>query len=168
MDFGEVFEKIGFEWQMAVINGINFLIFFYLLNRFVFGKVGRTLHERQDKIEKSIIDAENLEKEVAEANKKSASIIAEAEKEANLIVQEHKEKAKNEAEKIKEEAKDEISKMESKSKQKIANDKVEMIKEIKAQTADLAILATEKIISEKLDSDEDNKLINDYLDKIDE
>lgn len=168
MDFGEVFAKIGFEWKMAVINAINFLVFFYLLNRFVFGKVGKALHDRQDKIEKSILDAERLEKEAKEVSKKTESIIAEAEKEANLIVQEYKKKGETEAEQIRENAKEEINKMEEKSKKKLETEREEMLKEIKTQTADLAILATEKIIHSKLDPNADNKLINDYLDKIDE
>ncbi len=43
-----------------------------------------------------------------------------------------------------------------------------MIASLKKETADLAIMATEKIIKEKLDKKRDREIIDSYLDQLEE
>ena len=53
--------NIGFDWRMALAQLVNFLIIFYLLKRFVWGSIKKTLAERKAKIDKGLEDAEAAE-----------------------------------------------------------------------------------------------------------
>jgi len=163
MDFAEIFAKIGFDGRMALFNSINFLVFFLILYKFVFSKIGKGLKERQELIEASIKNAEKIEKELLEADKKTGEIINNAQKEANEILNKYKQEGEKSAEKIRTEAQSQIETMQNKSLEMIEKSRVETMDKIKEDTADLAVLATEKILGEKINEKEDRELIVKYL-----
>src|SRR5690606_24538087 len=77
---------IGFDWQIALANFINFLIIFYILKRFVFGPVKKIVDERQAKIQAGIDKAQQSETELLVAQQKAQQEIKAARSQANQIV----------------------------------------------------------------------------------
>ncbi len=102
----EILGKIGFDWQVALANLVNFLIIFFILRRFAWKPLKNVIEERQQKIVKGLEDAqkaatdlkmaEEIRKQkvedaklhanqiVSDANLKSASIISAAEGDAMI------------------------------------------------------------------------------------
>lgn len=167
MDFlGSIVGELGFNGTTFVFSIVNFLIVFTILYKFVFGRIAKVLDKRQKKIKKSLEDAERVKLELSMAEKKADQIIEEARKEKNQILQ----KAHEESEKIKEEkekaTREAIEEMEKKSREKMAKERNQMIDELREDVAELALMATEKIVKSKLDKKVDKEFIIEYLDKI--
>jgi len=78
--------NIGFDWRVALANLINFLIIFYLLNRFIFKPMAKTLKERKDKIEGGIENAQKADTALVLAREEKKKIVNQAHVESNEIV----------------------------------------------------------------------------------
>ena len=91
-----ILSSVGFNWHVALANFFNFLIILFLLNKFFFKKLGTTIKEREELIERGLEKASEGEKLLVRAEEEKTHIIAEAKKESLSIL----EKAKEDGEKI--------------------------------------------------------------------
>ena len=82
----EILAKIGFDWQVALANLVNFLIIFFLLKKFLFGPIAKTLAERKKAISEGLQNAALATDALSEAKKEGDKIIAEAKAQANTII----------------------------------------------------------------------------------
>jgi F-type H+-transporting ATPase subunit b len=101
--------SVGFNWHVALANFINFLIILFILNKFFFGKLGKTISTRQQVIERGLSQASDAEKALAQAEEKKKEIIHDAKKEGHVIVSEAQTQAQSLAASIKEAAENEIA-----------------------------------------------------------
>jgi F-type H+-transporting ATPase subunit b len=102
------------------------------------------------------------------SEQKSDELISDARTKANKIVIKAEAEAKLVAEEIKAKALAESDEALAKSRTQIENERKQMIGRLKKETADLAIMATEKIIREKLDQKKDKALIESYLNRLED
>ena len=146
---------------------ISFLILFFLLRAFFWKRFLKLLDERKERVAseyKTIEEQKALaQKERAEYEEKLMAIedaakkkIQEAVSEGQKIIQQIKEEARNEAAKIITDAKEHVS--------------LELVKakeELKDEMVDLVLDATEQLLAEKMDDQEDRRVVKDFLDKLD-
>lgn len=159
-------EGLGINWKILIGDLINFVILFFLLKKFVFTPFFAVLKKRQEKIESGVKKSEEAEKslqrireleiDVKEAGeKKSREIIKEAQGLAEKRKQDILAQAETEKEKIllaaKETAKKEIEQEKEKQKK---------------ETIDLSFLLAEKFLKEKIDRQQDEKLLKEIAGKI--
>lgn len=146
---------------------ITFLILLIVLRIFVWKKVLSLLDQRSEKIASQLKSTEAGNLEIERLNReyqaKLASIdllagekIKEAVIEGRKIAEEIKKKAEMEAKAIMEEANDNI-------KQEVLKVK----EELKAHIVDLTLIAAENVIERKLTTEDEKKLVEDFLDSID-
>jgi F-type H+-transporting ATPase subunit b len=100
--------SVGFNWHVALANFINFLIILFLLNKFFFGKLGKTIQTRHDIIERGLSQASDAEKKLASADEEKKEILKSAKKEGHAIVTEAQSQAEALALSMQEEAQKEI------------------------------------------------------------
>jgi len=81
-----ILSSVGFNWHVALANFFNFLIILFLLNKFFFKKIGKTIEERQSIIEKGLSQAADAERALANANDERNEIMNAARKERDTIV----------------------------------------------------------------------------------
>jgi F-type H+-transporting ATPase subunit b len=81
-----ILSSVGFNWHVALANFVNFLIILFIVNKFFFGKIGKTIEKRQEIIERGLNQASDAEKLLAHAETRMAEILATAEKEGKTIV----------------------------------------------------------------------------------
>ncbi len=84
----EILGKIGFDWQVAVANLVNFLIIFFILKKFAFKPLKKVVEERQQKIAKGLEDAQKAETDLMMAEEIRKQKIDEAHVHANQIISE--------------------------------------------------------------------------------
>lgn len=138
---------------------LNFLIFFLLLWKFGTKPIANGLKAREDSIRSNIDGAAKANEEATKLLNESQSKISQAQSEANEIIQSGKKqveviisKAKEEAEIVKSQKIKDVVK-------EIEISKENAINELRSEVADLVIVATEKILDEKIDKNKDSKLI---------
>lgn len=156
---GDIFSALGIDWRLLILQIIAFLILVFLLGKFVYPWLMKSVDERQAKIEEAARAAtlaqkaaeENQEKVVellAEARREAAEIVGTAKLESAELVSASEKRAKKAAENIVADAQDQIAK-----------DVARVKKELHNETLELVALATEKVIGAKLTNTADKDLI---------
>jgi F-type H+-transporting ATPase subunit b len=154
---------LGLNVQSFVFQLITFVIVLLILRAFVYKKLVATLEDRRNTVETSIEQAAETERKLKEAETTISGMLTEARTQADEIVAAgHKEVSK-----MVEEAETKAAK---RAEHIVADAKAQMDVEVgkareqlKAETLHLVALATEQIISKKLDAKQDTSLISDAL-----
>jgi F-type H+-transporting ATPase subunit b len=147
-----------FIWTLVVF-GILFLI----LLKWAFPAILGALKEREEGITNAIESAENKLKEAEDVLAQSQAKLDNAQKEINEMIAGGKSQAEKIIQKATEEAEAvKAQKLEDALKE-IERNKEKAIGDIKKQVADLVIMATEKILVEKLDQSKHQSLIENYV-----
>ncbi len=92
MNLLDILGRIGFDWQVALANLINFLIIFWILKRFAFKPMQEVIAKRREAIDAGLDQAKEAETELMMAKQKAEGIISEAKQEANSLVSNAKER----------------------------------------------------------------------------
>lgn len=160
---GDVFTSLGINGQMLLLQTIAFLIFVFLLAKFVFPPLMKAVDDRQEAIEAGAKAAEAAEQKAAEAQEEvqkalkearneAKDIVATAKDEANAMIASSEEKAKSRAEKIVKDAHDQLEKDVIAARKALHND-----------TIDLVALATEKVVGKAVSDSVDKKIITEAV-----
>jgi len=145
--------------KLFVAQLINFAIVFAVLYFMAFKPLVKTMSDRTEKIDKSLKDADEIEKRLALTEKERNEIIAAAKKQANLIVEEASARGEERRNELITKAKEEIGQVINTEREKINREKGETLKEIKKEVAELVIMTVEKLLNEKMTGDKDRELI---------
>ncbi len=154
---------LGLDPLQIALQAGTFVVLFYLVRKFAFKKIVSILDERHDTIEEGIANAQKASQQLDEsaeatkeamkkARKEAEVIIAKAHEETGLMVKEAEITASKNADRIVADAQN-----------KIGADVLKAKKELKTELAGLVAEATEAVISEKMNSDTDKKLIERML-----
>ena len=156
----ELIKTFHIEVNLLLAQMVNFVIVLLVLYKFAYKPILKTLNERTKKIEKGLRDAEETQNKFQEMTQKEKEILTQAKKEAQEIIKKSESEAKKNAESITAEMKEKNAKMIEDAKAMIEEKKKKMLLEIKSEVADLVVMATEKVIAQKLNSEKDKEIIN--------
>ncbi len=145
--------------KLLVAQLVNFAIVFCVLYFFAFKPLVKVMTERTATIDKSLKDADAIEKRLALTETERDEIIVAAKKQANLIIEEADKRGEERKGELIAKAKEEIGQVINAEKAKLTSEKAETLKEIKKETAELVILTVEKLLNEKMTADKDKELI---------
>ena len=144
-------------------QAVNFLILLAILYKFLYKPVLKTLHDREEKIDKSLKQAETIEENLFKSEAEKAKIIAEARNEAGKIIADGKQTAEKMRDELVNTAKIEAANVLEQSKKQLGAEKEQMFKELKGEVSDMVITATEKMLRNKMNGDLDKKTIEEGL-----
>ncbi len=145
---------------------VNFGIFLFIIIKFGGKSIIKALNDREDSINKAISDAEEANREakkllseskekIENAQQEVAEILAKGRLQSEALIR----KTSEDADKVKQQKIEEAIK-------EIERNKDIAINQLRAEVADLVVNATEKIISTKLNKEQDLKLVEDYINKL--
>jgi F-type H+-transporting ATPase subunit b len=154
---------IGINIPLLIVLVVNFIILFALLSFFAYKPITKMLEERQAKIKESMELAEKIRQDASRSEEEIKAHLEKAGKEGqNVIAQ-----ATQIGEKLKEEAKQgahqEAESLIDKARGEIQRERDKSMEELRAEFADIAILAAEKVINETLDKKKHKKIIDEVL-----
>jgi len=151
------------DLNLFIAQLVNFAIVFSVLYFFAFKPLVKVMSERTEKIDKSLKDADEIEKRLSLTETEQTEIINAAKKQANLIVEEADKRGEERRTVLLNKAKEEMGEIMNAGRAKMDIDKAETLKEIKAEVAELVVLTVSKLLDEKMDSDKDQKIIKDLV-----
>ncbi len=161
-----VLGTLGINWKLFIAQLVNFSIILAVLWKWVFVPVSKKLQERSEKIDKALKDADDIELEKIDFEKWKDEEIMKAKKEAAEILN----KVSEEAAQIKEttliQTRDEQSKLLARSQEQISVQQAQALNAIKTEVADMVVLATEKILKQKLNDKHDMELIRKTVEEL--
>jgi F-type H+-transporting ATPase subunit b len=161
MDFIlSVLQSIGFNSHVALANFVNFLIVLFILNKFIFKKVIKTIDERDEIIKKGLTDASTAEANLKSANTLSAEIIAEAKNKAELDIKTKIDHANEEANRIISESKADIKNLENTLNSKIESAKKDVENDFAKIAPELLVKMFKDTLGKNLDPKTNDILVS--------
>ncbi|MEK7219376.1 MAG: F0F1 ATP synthase subunit B [Patescibacteria group bacterium] len=139
------------DWKIIIAQMINFVIVFVVLYIFALKPLSKLMKERGEKIAKGIDDAKNNAVILEKTAKEYEDVLTKARIEANNIFQTSKKEAEVKKTQMLENAKVEVAGIIENGKKTLENEKIKIVEEAKKEIVSLAMLATEKLMSNKQD-----------------
>jgi F-type H+-transporting ATPase subunit b len=146
---------------------IAFTVTFLLLRKLAFPRIQDALDRRQRAIEESIDHAENVRREADELLREYRERLAEARGQADEIVARARRSAETVEAETLAEARTKREEMMAQTRRDIEAETRRAIQEIRAEVADLTVLATEKVTRKTLDSTDQKRLVEEALAELD-
>ncbi len=159
---------LSLQYALALFAATLISLFIIVALTFIFfwKPMKELLAERKLKIETNIESAANANK-LAELNwKESKDSKQEVKAEARTIISESRTQADKERREILDKAKQEQDALIMKSREQIEKEKEQLKDDIRNEILSTSILAAEKILEKELDSDANNKMVNELLEAL--
>jgi F-type H+-transporting ATPase subunit b len=155
--------NVGLMIWTLVVFGLTML----LLWKVAFPRIGEALDKRQRAIEDSIDAAERTRREADELLAEYRERLAEARGQADEIVSRARRTAEHAESETMADARRKREEMMEQTRRDIEAETRRAIQQIRAEVADLTILATEKVTRKSLDSDDQKRLVDEALSELD-
>ena len=131
-----------------------FSIVLVLLKKFAWKPILSALKEREDRIEDSLIKAEETRQKTESANSDIEKMINQAKEERNSLLRQAKEEIAEYKKDQKAQIKSQIDLQLDSAKEEIAQQKRMAMEDLKAVVAELSIEIAEKILKQELDNEQ--------------
>ncbi len=154
---------LGLNVKFFIAQLINFGILLLIFWKLILPNITKALKARTERIEKSLHDADRIEKEKKEFDIWRQDEMSKARTEASSIITSAQTEAGKAKQQLIDQTKAEQQKLVDQAKIQIIEEKNKALQEAKGELADLVTNATEKILRHKLDAKTDHTLIKESL-----
>ncbi len=159
----EILGTIGFDWRVASVNLVSFLIIYFILKKYVFEHIAQLIRNRQQTISEGIRNAHDAQDALERAQSESDMITQTAQQEAYNIVQAAQADAQivanNAIEDAQAQAQDIINHAHQRGEDEIEN----MRKELRDSMVDIIINTASQAVQDNLTPDMQKKLVENTL-----
>lgn len=147
-------------------HALNLLILFLLLRHFLYKPVSKFMAEREAKFarEREQLDASRNEANVLKAQYETS--MKNARLDAEHIAEERRKAAEREAEDLRKKAKQDAQVILTDAMHQAVVDREDMLKELRSQTAELAVDIAGKILEREVSQEDHQRIIDSFFEKI--
>jgi F-type H+-transporting ATPase subunit b len=146
---------------------ISFAITFFVLKRFAFGPIQKIIDERRERIRRSIEEADKARVEARNLLEEHRQLRLRARGEAEEILAEARRVADAQRERVRQETEEDRQRRLEETRRQIEAETARALEQIRAEIADLALVAASKVTSKTLDSSDHRRLIEDAIKELD-
>ncbi len=148
---------------MIIWTWITFLIVLVILHKVALKPILSAIDNREKTIREDLEQAQKQREEAQQLLEKHKEMMASAESEAQRLLKEARELADQKRQELLEQARQESQKLIEQAKAEIRHEKESALASLKAEVADLAVGAAEKIILQNLDEKKQKAIVEEYL-----
>lgn len=167
MQLGILAETTGLTvqpyWVLVAI--VQFLILFFLLQRFLWGPIQKTLQARADRVREGLAAADAAKEERAQLQVEVERLLSEARREAAAIAERTTKAAEAAAVEIRAEAKAEGDRLRERAKADAEQLHQQALSQLRGEVASMAVLAAGRILGKEVDANTHKLLIERSLDE---
>lgn len=157
----------SFEPGLAIWTWVVFALVFFILSKYAWRPMMEAVRKREQLLKDAIDDAKKTKEELQKISARQEEMIKTAEQNARKIVEESRANAEATSKEIVERAQKEAEEKFKQAKEQIVREQSEALKEIKKEVAEMVVTLSEKILSQKLNSEDKQKeFIAKELDKL--
>ena len=146
---------------------VAFLVTLFVLKRFAFGPIQQTIDERRERIRRSIEEAEHARNEARRLLEEHRALIGQARGQADQILAEARKVAEAQRQRVKEETEADRQRRLEETKRLIEAETQRALQQIRAEVAELTLIATAKVTGKVLDDADHRRLIEDAIKDLD-
>ena len=129
---------------------LAFIIVFFILKKYAWKPILKSLDEREKNISSSLETAERIKLEMAQMKNENEALLAKAREERALLLKEARETRDKIVSEAKEQARGDAARIVAEAQQAIQNQKLAAITEVKNEVSALVIEVAEKILRREL------------------
>jgi len=146
---------------------VCFAAVFLVLRKYAFGPIQKAIDERRERIHRSIEEAENARNEARRLLEEHRALIGQARGQAEQILSEARKVAEAQRQRVKEETEADRQRRLEETKRQIEAETHRALVQIRAEVAELTLVATTKVTGKVLDDADHRRLIDDAIKDLD-
>ena len=158
---GDALFQVNLFW--VIIGALNFIVFFAIIWSFALKPVSKILADRQERIEQGLKDAEQARRDRESAEAERVATLGEARREANDILVRAQKVAQDTRDADIAATREELERLRARAATEVEAEKVRAITDVRAEVADLALLAAGKVVGETMSDDRQRRLVEEFL-----
>ncbi len=151
------------EPGLIIWTWVVFIALFFLLRKYAWPPIVRLTEERERTIAKQIEGAEQANQQAQQALEEHQKLLAGAKDQAQSLINEAKGVAEKEREQLLAKAQQEQERILERAKREIDAERERAVTQLRREAVDLSLAAASKLIRERLDSEADRKIVEDYI-----
>jgi F-type H+-transporting ATPase subunit b len=151
------------EFGLMFWTVVVFLLLLLVLKRFAWPALLGAVEAREKALEDMLAEAERNRAEAAKLLAEHERLIAEAKQSAHGLLVEARTVAEKERALAMEKTRQEQEELLERARRDIAAERDRAVEEIRREAVDLSLAAASKLIGQRLDSDTDRKIVQEYL-----
>lgn len=141
---------LGIDPLLLLWQGLTFLVLVYLLRRFAYQPVLKMLDERANRIREGMAQAEQIRRELNEAQQSAQNIIGEARKQAEQLRTQNQQQGQRMIAAAQAEAREQREKMITEARTQIQAETERAKTELRQEVGRLAIMAATRVVGQEL------------------
>ena len=153
-----------------VVNGglviwtlVVFILLLLVLRKWAWPAILGAVEAREARLEQQLADAERLQREAAALLEQHKKLIGDAQSEAQSILAEARRVSEGERGKALERARQEQEELLARARRELSAERDRAVAELRREAVDISLAAASKLVSQRLDSAGDRKLVEEYL-----
>lgn len=154
---------LGINPYLLVAQIVNFLVLYWILNRFAFPALRKTLDERTATIREGVENAERARTDLKNAQKQADAIILQAQQRGQQIIVEATTAGERVRAQIEDDAKRRADEIAQQNRVRMQQEENQARAALRGQIADLAISAASRVIGESLDGPRQRRLVDEFV-----
>jgi F-type H+-transporting ATPase subunit b len=157
---------LSVEPGLMIWTIIIFILLLFILKKYAWKPLLKSLKDRELSIRDSIEKAEQMKQESEKLLTRNRELLAKADDEARKVISEGREMVEKLRNEIISKTQEDSTRILNQAKSEIEREKLAALNELKDEIASLAVQAAGKIIDENLDKDKQMKIINSFINQI--
>jgi F-type H+-transporting ATPase subunit b len=146
---------------------VAFLITLWVLKRYAFGPIQKTIDERRERIQRSIQEAEDARAEARRLLEEHRSLIGQARGQAEQILTEARKVAEAQRARVREETEADRQRRLEETRRQIEAETGRALEQIRNEVAELTLVAAMKVTGKVLEDPDHRRLIDDAIKELD-
>ena len=146
---------------------IAFAITFFVLKRYAFGPIQKTIDERRARILASVEEADRAREEARALLEQHRALIGQAKGEAAEILADARKVADAQIERVKQESEADRQRRLEETRRQIESETKRSLDQIRSEIADLTLEATSRVTGKVLDAEDQRRLIDEAIAELD-
>ena len=146
---------------------VCFLVTLFVLKRYAFGPIQKTIDERRDRIRQSLDEADNAREEARKLLEEHRRLISGAQTDAEEILSEARRVAEANERRMREELEADRQRRLEETRKQIDAETRRALEAIRAEVVDLSLLAATKVTRKSLDDADHRRLIEEAVGELD-
>jgi F-type H+-transporting ATPase subunit b len=146
---------------------VCFLIVFFVLKRYAFGRIQKVIDERRERIQRSIEQAGEARDEAARLLEEHRAMLVQARTEAEQILEDARKVAESQRERTRTELDADRVRRLAETERQIAAETRSALDQIRNEIAELTLITTAKVTGKLLTPDDHRRLIDSAVEELD-
>jgi F-type H+-transporting ATPase subunit b len=154
---------LGINPWLLLAQVINFGILYWILSKYVFPAIMKTLDARAATIRQGVENADRAKKDLEQANQQAQGIIQDAQRKSQQIIADGTTAGERVRAQIEAEAHGRADEIARQAQQRIAQETAQAKNALRQEVVDLAITAAGAVVGESMDAPKQRRLVDEFI-----